>query len=47
MEWKKANVVPVHKKQTNKQAANRKLSSNFVAACLWQDTRTTNLEQNV
>ena len=31
MEWKKANVAPVHKKITS----NRKLSSDFVAAYLW------------
>ena len=31
IEWKKASVVTVHKKIT----ANRKESSDFIAACLW------------
>ena len=30
IEWKKANVVPVHKKTPN-----RELSTDFNAACLW------------
>ena len=32
IERKKANVVPVHEKKTNSY---RKLSSDFIAACLW------------
>ena len=39
IKWKKANAAPVHKKR---QTTKRKLSSDFVAAFLWQDIRTTN-----
>ena len=39
VKWKNANVVPVHKKW---QITLRKL--NFVATCLWQDIKTTNLK---
>ena len=41
IEWKKANVVPVRKKK--RQTTKKKILSDFVAAYLWQDIRTTNL----
>ena len=38
-EWEKANA-PVHIKKW--KTSNRSQLSNFVAACFWEDTRTTN-----
>ena len=34
-EWKKANVVPVHKKAKKRQAIVKELQTDFFAANLW------------